>query len=102
MKIYEQKDGNKYSWLLQAPYSMRKDFTPHGWKWIRGAGCKGCYVTNDYALAKQTQQMFRIPPFESNGTHKSNTEMYENTLYKHINMVIEFHTNFIDSINTVI
>lgn len=71
MRMTEQADvtGTKvtYSWLLDAPYAMRKQLD--GWKWIKGAGCKGCYVTNDSDLALKTASRFKLS-IKSNGTHE--------------------------------
>jgi hypothetical protein len=71
MRMTEQADktGEKitYSWLLEALYAQRKQLL--GWKWIRGAGCKGCYVTNDSALALRTAKRWGLN-IGSNSTHE--------------------------------
>lgn len=71
MQMHEQADVTgtnvTYSWLLDAPYAVRNDL--HGWKWLKGAGCKGCYVTNDSEIALRTAVKFKLN-IKSNGTHE--------------------------------
>ncbi len=73
MKLYEQADktGDKvtYSWLLEAPYNMRGRLVD--WKWVKGVGGKGCYVTNNLLLAIVTARRFGLGKPISNGTHGS-------------------------------
>jgi hypothetical protein len=70
MRLVEQVDRTTidsiiYSWLLEAGKSMEKQLP--GWKWINGR--KGCFVTNDIAVAKQTAGRFNIDKVTGNGTH---------------------------------
>jgi hypothetical protein len=71
MRIQEQVDRTgdnlTYSWLLEAPYTMRNKLS--GWKWLKGHGCKGCYVTNDKELAIHTAGQYKCRII-SNGTHQ--------------------------------
>lgn len=88
IRLYEQVDKTgelfTYSWILDGVSgragSVRRSLVGMGWKFVRGYGCRGCYVTKDYATAKQTcPSIFGVVvPIESNGTHKThNTKMYE-------------------------
>jgi hypothetical protein len=57
MRMYEQADRGApnsyvYSWILEAPYSMRKKLV--GWRWTKGYGCRGSFVTKDINVAKET------------------------------------------------
>jgi hypothetical protein len=71
MRLSEQADrgreGFVYSWILDAPYSMRNRLP--GWKWIPGYRCRGSFVTNDRTLAIATAERFNLS-VGSNGTHK--------------------------------
>lgn len=73
MKLYEQADrtGDKvtYSWMLDAPYKMRKELLSEGWKWIKGVGCRGSFVTNELITALDTARKYKLGAPESNGTH---------------------------------
>jgi hypothetical protein len=67
-KIYEQVDCTNgkflYSWIFDVPYLTGKNFSK--WKWTKGN--PGCFVCNDYSVAKETSEILHIP-IESNGTH---------------------------------
>ncbi len=56
-----------YSWILEAPYASRGRLMT-GWKWVKGAGCSGCFVTNEASLALAQSTRLGLP-IESNGTH---------------------------------
>jgi hypothetical protein len=63
----------------------RTKLETNGWKWVRGISGPGCYITADYALAKQTcLTLFGIDvPITSNGTHAMhNYPTYEEILKK--------------------
>ena len=72
IRMYEQADTGKngfiYSWILDAPYSIRKGLPD--WKWVRGDPT-GSYVTNERQLAIDTARKLNIK-IESNGTHSVN------------------------------
>jgi len=69
IRMYEQADQGKngfiYSWILDAPYTMRSKFPK--WKWVKGYPT-GSYVTNDKALAQYTAAILNVG-IVSNGTH---------------------------------
>ncbi len=70
LQMFEQADTGRngfiYSWILDAPYAMRSRLS--GWKWLRGAGCRGCYVTNDEQLASNTAKLAKLV-IRTNNTH---------------------------------
>lgn len=52
MKIYEQVDRTgdilRYTWILS------------GWKWLKGYGCKGCYVTSTKEEAEKIMRIYNL------------------------------------------
>lgn len=70
-KIYEQCDRTgdrlRYSWLYSAGYGRRGELQPLGWRWVRGVGCRGTWVTNDPAPVRQL--LAAGAKVETNGTH---------------------------------
>ena len=88
--LYEQVDRTgdlyRYSWILDGVSGRRGHertrLEQAGWKWIKGRRA-GVYVTDDYALAKQTlPHVFgHVANIISNGTHAVlNAAMYEDCL----------------------
>lgn len=73
MKIYEQadpgRDGPIYSWMISRAYATRREMERWGWKWIRGVGCRGVFVTNSPAAVRLAQETLRLDAPTSNGTH---------------------------------
>jgi hypothetical protein len=71
MKLYEQADKTgdnvTYSWLLEAPYKMRKELD--AWKWIKGVGGRGCFVTRNLLAVLLTSRKYKLGKPVSNGTH---------------------------------
>lgn len=57
-----------YSWMLTAPYHLRSLYERHGWKWIPGHRCRGCFVTNDLEAAQFMADAHGLQ-VRSNGTH---------------------------------
>lgn len=74
MTIYEQADRPTsdrvlYSWMLSRAYGTRREMERWGWKWIRGAGCRGVFVTNDPAALRTAREALRLGDPVTNGTH---------------------------------
>lgn len=70
LRIYEQADvtegfPTRYSWIFDAPYTMRKRLL--GWKWVRGYPT-GSFVTEDCLLAKNVSNIIGRA-IETNGSH---------------------------------
>ncbi len=69
-RLYEQVDRTAgrltYSWILDAPHSLRRALEPMQWRWIRGR--PGCHVTNDPQAARHVAEAFGLR-IETNGTH---------------------------------
>lgn len=70
LKILVQVDPPKTISFILDGMPKRKSVINLGWKWIKGAGCRGCYVTNDKQLAETTAKKINVN-FESNGTAES-------------------------------
>jgi len=81
MTIYEQADRGcvcrreectsrfTYSWMLSRAYATRGEMERWGWKWIKGAGCRGVFVTNDPAAVDRARGVLRLDAPLTNGTH---------------------------------
>ena len=73
MKLYEQADKTggetRYSWLLDAPYRMKKALEPLGWKWVKGR--PGCFTHTCLLAVIITARQYKLGKPESNGTHKA-------------------------------
>lgn len=89
IRLIEQADRTGdlfcYTWILDGVSGRRGRIRTHlvanGWKWIPGS--PGCYVTNDYALAKQTlPHVFGLASaIVSNGSHAAiGAKLYEEGL----------------------
>lgn len=73
MTIYEQADAGRerpiYCWMLSRGYGTRREMERWGWKWIKGAGCRGVFVTNDPAAVRIAREVLQLAAPVSNGTH---------------------------------
>lgn len=82
MTIYEQVDLRcgcrrlecttpyRYSWMLSRGYNTRTEMARWGWKWIKGSGCRGVFVTNDPAAVDRARAVLRLDAPVSNGSHE--------------------------------
>ena len=72
MIFYEQadrgKEGTIYSWLLDGAKGHKKELQILGFKFVRGVGSPGCFVTNNANLVRDLANQWHIP-VKSNGTH---------------------------------
>lgn len=61
------KEGFCYSWMLDGiPYTQRNQLPD--WKWIKGVGSRGCFVTNNETTAQNIISKFSLV-VTSNGSH---------------------------------
>lgn len=81
LRMYEQVDRTgdnlTYSWIFDAPYRRWKkvmDKLP-AWKWVRGAGCPGSFVTTEKKAALEMSST-NFVDIRSNGSHDSHKAPY--------------------------
>jgi len=73
MTNYDQVDAGRdrpvYCWMLGRAYATRSEMQRWGWKWIKGSGCRGVFVTNDPAAVRIAREVLRLDAPKSNGSH---------------------------------